>query len=53
MDINKVKNKEKRIFKIYCLKDPNTLKIKYIGVTVSDLKQRLSQHIHDSKNNGT
>ena len=53
MDINKVKNKEERVFKIYCLKDPKTLKIKYIGVTVSDLKQRLSQHIYDSKNNGT
>ena len=53
MDINKVRNKENRVFKIYCLKDPFTLKIKYIGVTVSSLNQRLSQHIYDSKNNGT
>ena len=53
MDINKVKNKEYRIFKIYALKDPKTLKIKYIGVTVSKLNQRLSQHIYDSKNYGT
>jgi hypothetical protein len=53
MDINKVKNKECRVFKIYCLKDPFTLKIKYIGVTVSNLNQRLSQHVYDSKNSGT
>ena len=53
MDINKVKNKENRVFKIYCLKDPRTLKIKYIGVTVSNLNQRLSQHLYDSKNIGT
>lgn len=36
-------------YKIYCLKDPRTLEIRYIGVTTNTLGQRLSQHIHDSK----
>jgi len=31
--------------KIYTLKDPNTLKIRYIGKTVQKLKKRLSGHI--------
>lgn len=31
-------------YKIYCLKDPNTLEIRYIGVTINKLNKRLSQH---------
>ena len=33
---------------IYCLKDPNTLAIRYIGQTLN-IKSRLSLHIHGSK----
>ena len=53
MDINKINDLEKREFKIYCLKSPDTLEIKYIGVTVNTLSARLSQHIFDSKKGGT
>lgn len=35
--------------KIYILVDPNTLKIRYIGITRQKLKDRLDNHIHDSK----
>lgn len=38
---------------IYTLEDPVTGDIRYIGKTRSSLKYRLSQHIHDSLNNGT
>jgi len=38
---------------IYTLSDPITKEVKYIGKTKSSLKYRLSQHIHDSLNNGT
>lgn len=38
---------------IYTLSDPITGEIRYIGKTKSSLKYRLSQHIHDSLNNGT
>ena len=31
-------------YKIYSLKNPNTLEIRYIGVTINDLNARLSQH---------
>ena len=34
---------------IYCLKDPRTLEIRYIGQTINDPKKRLSQHIHQEK----
>lgn len=34
---------------IYCLKDPVTLKIKYIGRTKNDLKARLRGHVASSK----
>lgn len=37
-------------YKIYCLKHPITLEIKYIGVTTVELNMRLSQHIHTGKN---
>lgn len=36
--------------KIYCLYNPVTLKIRYIGRTRSKLKVRLSQHISKSRN---
>jgi hypothetical protein len=35
--------------KIYCLKDPNTLEIRYIGKTIQELKKRLSGHLMNSK----
>lgn len=31
-------------YKIYCLKNPDTLEIRYVGVTTLKLNQRLSQH---------
>ena len=37
--------------KIYCLYEPHTCKIRYIGRTKSLLKRRLSQHISKAKNN--
>lgn len=36
---------------IYVLKDPTTLKIRYVGKTVSKLLTRLGQHISDARNN--
>lgn len=38
---------------IYTLSDPITNQVRYVGKTRSSLKYRLSQHIHDSLNNGT
>ena len=39
-------------FKIYCLKNPDNMKIRYIGVTTSKyISRRLSQHIYCAKNN--
>ena len=35
--------------KIYCLKDPRDLSIRYIGKTVTPLYDRLKVHIHQSK----
>lgn len=35
--------------KIYCLKDPRTLEIYYIGKTVRSLETRLSDHVWDAK----
>lgn len=32
---------------IYCLKDPETKEIRYVGQTVKNLKYRLSSHIYD------
>jgi len=37
---------EDRKFKIYCLKHPITMEIRYIGVTCRTLKQRFYQHYH-------
>ena len=51
--MQKIKNIENRIFYIYVLKCPLTLDIKYVGVTCTSLKARLSQHIYDSKKGGT
>jgi hypothetical protein len=39
-------------FKIYCLKDPDTMEIRYIGVTTSKyISRRLSQHNYCANNN--
>lgn len=35
--------------RIYALKDPNTLEIRYIGVTTQKLSQRLANHVYYSK----
>ncbi len=51
--MQRIKNIENRVFYIYCLKDPNTLEIRYIGVTCTSLSARLSQHIYDAKKGGT
>ena len=41
-----------KIYKIYCLKNPDTLKIRYIGVTTSKyLSSRLSQHYYCANKN--
>ena len=39
-------------YKIYALKDPNDLTIRYIGVTTQRLSQRLSNHVYYSKKRG-
>lgn len=36
-------------YKIYCLKHPITLEVRYIGVTSGKLTSRLSQHYHTGK----
>lgn len=51
--MQRIKNIENRIFYIYVLKNPLTLEIKYVGVTCTSLKARLSQHIYDSKKKNT
>jgi hypothetical protein len=48
----RIKNIKQRIFIIYTLKDPETLEIRYVGVTCTNLGARLSQHIYDSKRKG-
>lgn len=35
-----------KTYKIYCLKDPITLEIRYIGITTLKLKERYAQHKH-------
>ena len=35
--------------KIYVLIDPNTLKVRYIGITCQSLTDRLGNHIHDAR----
>lgn len=51
--MQRIKDIENRIFYIYVLKHPLTLEIRYVGVTCTTLKARLSQHIHDSKKKNT
>jgi group I intron endonuclease len=34
---------------IYCLKDPRTNEIRYVGQTINEPRKRLSQHIHQEK----
>ena len=36
-------------YKIYTLSDPETLNVRYVGVTSHSLSNRLSGHIHDAK----
>ena len=38
-----------KTYKIYCLKHPETLEIRYVGVTSSTLKRRYYQHIHTGR----
>ena len=47
------KNIEQRTFIIYVLKDPESLEVRYVGVTCVTLGARLSQHIYDSKKGGS
>lgn len=35
--------------KIYVLIDPNSLRVRYIGITCQSLKDRLRNHIHDAR----
>lgn len=35
--------------KIYVLIDPNTIKVRYIGITCQSLSDRLGNHIHDAR----
>lgn len=35
--------------KVYVLVDPFTITVRYIGITSQSLKDRLQNHIHDSK----
>jgi hypothetical protein len=51
--MQRIKQIEIRKFYIYVLKDPNTLEIRYVGVTCTSLSSRLAQHIYDSKKSGT
>lgn len=44
----KPKNIE-NLVKIYVLKDPETLEIRYVGKTVKELIKRLGEHIYESK----
>ena len=37
--------------KIYCLYEPNTCKIRYIGRTKNSLKERLNLHLTKARNN--
>lgn len=39
-------NLKERVFKIYCLKHPESNEIRYIGVTCRNLNERLAQHYH-------
>ena len=36
--------------KLYVLQDPNTLEIRYIGITMKNLSERLNKHLIDVKN---
>jgi len=39
--------------KLYCLRCPHTLEIRYIGITCKPLRYRLTQHINSSKSQNT
>ena len=36
--------------KLYVLQDPDTLEIKYVGITMKTLQERLNKHLLDVKN---
>lgn len=38
-----------RTYKIYVLKDPETLEVKYVGITTKTLKERLRGHLKETK----
>lgn len=38
-----------KFYKIYCLKHPETLEVRYVGVTSNSIKNRLYQHIYSAK----
>jgi group I intron endonuclease len=40
---------ERADIKIYCLKHPNTLEIRYVGMTSKSLEKRLNKHIDNAK----
>ena len=37
-------------YKAYVLKDPETLEIRYVGITRKTLERRLKEHIRTTKN---
>lgn len=39
-------------YKVYQLTDPNTLEVRYVGVTQRTLKERLSQHLWEATKSG-
>lgn len=44
-----IKDRDTRRVKIYVLKDPNTLEIRYVGKTVRSLSRRLGNHVANAK----
>ena len=36
--------------KLYVLQNPDTLEIKYVGITMKSLQERLEKHLYDVKN---
>lgn len=43
-------NKNQKIPKLYVLKDPDTNEIRYVGITIRTLQERLSGHMSDARN---
>jgi len=36
--------------KLYALQNPDTLEIRYVGITMKNLEERLNKHLIDVKN---